>query len=104
MKRIGFILLAAAVIGAAWWIPHQWPRAAGRPAAAAVGVHATDDANAPLVASAGSAARPPSGVYHVRDCRWAKKITSPVYYPTAAAAEGDGLRPCKVCKPKGGQP
>lgn len=40
-------------------------------------------------------------IYHRSDCRWAAKISDDnlLGYDTAAAAEADGYRPCKVCQP-----
>ncbi len=45
-----------------------------------------------------SASREP---YHRLSCEWAKKISAgnAVYYESKQAAEADGHRPCKVCRP-----
>ncbi|MGH9900984.1 MAG: Ada metal-binding domain-containing protein, partial [Pyrinomonadaceae bacterium] len=40
-------------------------------------------------------------IYHLPDCEWAGKISPPrrVDFPSAAPAQQDGYRPCKVCAP-----
>jgi len=39
--------------------------------------------------------------YHRLTCQWAKRINpeNAVYYRGKADAEGDGHRPCRVCRP-----
>ena len=41
-------------------------------------------------------------IYHRADCRWAARIgdANLVGWDSAADAEADGYRPCKVCRPE----
>ena len=64
--------------------------AAAKPAAAAA---AASDCGDFVAAHSGKSAK----TYHRRTCYYAQRIHAGAFYPTRAAAEADGRKPCRRC-------